>query len=113
MSSNTGRLDRYKLDSEFTEDENSVTHRTIRSDLDTRRRRIEVLTTWVHERKLGAGAFGEVSLQREKVSGKLRAVKAIAKSQLRTHEMEALIDLQDVCMTLLVNVCPAGEGGRC
>lgn len=96
MSSNTTRLDRYKLDTEFAD--NSVTHRTIQSDLVKGRRRIEVLTTWVHERKLGAGAYGEVSLQREKYSGQLRAVKAISKTQLRTHEMDALIDLQDVCM---------------
>lgn len=95
MSSNSSRLDRYKLRSEFTE--NSVTHRTIESNLGTRQRRIKVLTTWVHERKLGSGAFGEVWLQREKISGNLRAVKAISKTQLRTHELDALIDLQDVC----------------
>lgn len=98
MSSNTARLDRYKLHSELTD--NSVTHRTIQSDMVTGSRRIEVLTTWVHERKLGAGAFGEVSLQREKVSGQLRTVKVIAQHQLRVHEMDALIDLQDVCMVL-------------
>lgn len=94
MSFNTARLDRYKLHSEFSE--NSVTHRTVQSDLDTRRRRIEVLTTWVEERRLGTGSFGDVWLQREKLSGKLRPVKAIAKHQVRTHELDALIDLQDV-----------------
>lgn len=105
MSSSTARLDRYRLESKITE--NSVTHRTIQSDLDTRRRRIQILTTWTHQKKLGAGAFGEVTLQREVVSGKLRAVKAISKSQLRTHEMEALIELQDVWIPLLVEVgCP-------
>lgn len=98
MSLNSSRLDRYKLVSELTD--NSVTHRTIQSDLSTGRRRTEVLTTWVHERKLGAGAFGEVSLQREKVSGQLRAVKVISQHQLRVHEMDALIDLQDVRMAL-------------
>lgn len=92
--SNSVHLDRYKLNTEFTE--GSVTHRTIKSDLQRRQRRIEVLSTWVHDRKLGAGAFGEVSLQREKGSNELRAVKVIAKTQLRTHEVGALIDLQDV-----------------
>lgn len=96
MSSNIARLDRYKLNSEFAE--NSITHRSTESDLASGRRRIEVLTSWVHERKLGAGAFGEVSLQRMKGSSELRAVKAISKTQLRTHELNALIDLQDVCM---------------
>lgn len=95
MSSTTTRLNRYRLDTEFSD--NSVTHRIIQSDLVKGRRRFEVLTTWVHERKLGAGAYGEVSLQREKSSGELRAVKAISKTQLRRHEMDALIDLQDVC----------------
>lgn len=95
MSSSTSRLDRYKLNTEFTE--NTVTHRTIQSNPTMRQRRIEVLTTWVRERKLGAGAFGEVWLQREKTSGNLRAVKAISKRQLRTQEVDALIDLQDVC----------------
>lgn len=96
MPPNSGHLDRYKLRSEFGE--GSVTHRTIQSDLITRRRRIEIVSTWIHDRKLGAGAFGEVSLQREKESGQLRAVKVIAKTQLQTNEMQTLIDLQDVRM---------------
>lgn len=96
MPPNSVHLDRYKLHSEFAE--GSVTHHTVQSDLIARRRRIEVVSTWIHDRKLGAGAFGEVSLQREKVSGQLRAVKVIAKTQLRTNEMETLIALQDVRM---------------
>lgn len=103
MLANTHRLDRYKLNSEFTTD--SVTHRTIQSDLVTRSRRIEVLTTWVDERKLGAGAFGQVFLQRETVSGQLRAVKVIPQHLVKMNEMDVLIDLQDVCLML------RGEGG--
>lgn len=98
MSSSTARLDRYKLESKLTD--TSVTHRTIQSDLSSGSRRTEVMTTWVHDRKLGAGAFGEVSLQREILSGQLRAVKVVAQHQVRVHEMDALIDLQDVSRTL-------------
>lgn len=98
MSNNLARLDRYKLDSIFTD--TNVTHRMIKSDILTGSRRIEVLTTWVQERELGAGSFGEVSLQRELVSGELRAVKSIDKRRWRVHEMDALIDLQDVRMML-------------
>lgn len=90
------RRERYKLVSEFST--NSVTHRTVKSDLRSRQRRIEVRTTWATQRVLGAGAFGEVRLEREQGTGELRAVKAIAKMQVNTHEVEALIDLQDVCI---------------
>lgn len=102
MSSNRDLLDRYKLESQITGD--SVTHRTFQSDLQAHRRRIQVLTTWEHQGMLGEGAFGVVSLQRETVTGELRAVKAVAKQELRKHEMELLIDLQDVCILLLVIV---------
>lgn len=98
MTSNSARLDRYKLQSTLTN--NSVIHRTIQSDLGNAIRRIEVLTKWAYGRKLGAGAFGEVFLQRERISGRLRAVKAITRNKVRLHEMDALSDLQDVCMTL-------------
>lgn len=41
--------------------------------------------------------FGEVSMQREKESGRLRAVKVVPRSRVKMHEMDALIALQDVC----------------
>lgn len=91
MSSHTTRLDQYKLHSEFTE--NAVTHRTIESDP-------VVHTTWLHERTLGAGGFGEVFLQREKGSGQLRAVKVITQHLMKVNEIDAMIDLQDVSLTL-------------
>lgn len=89
MSSQTTRLDQYKLDSEFTE--NGVTHRT----------------TWLDERTLGAGGFGEVFLQRERGSGQLRAVKVITQHLMKVNEIDAMIDLQDVSLTL------AREGAMC
>lgn len=94
MASTPHRRDRFKLPSEFGE--NLVTHRTFKSDLRSQQRQIEVCTTWVTERTLGVGSFGEVRLQREQGTGELRAVKAIAKMRVNTHEVEALIDLQDV-----------------
>lgn len=94
MASHNTIVNRYQLESEFGD--NTVTHRTFRSDLGARQRRIEVRTTWISERSLGSGAFGEVWLQRETGSGDLRAVKVIGKAQLKTRELEALIELRDV-----------------
>lgn len=101
-SISTPRQDRYKLESELTN--NTVTHRTIESDLSSGNRRTDVFTTWVHQRILGSGAFGQVSLQQERVSGQLRAVKIIALGQVRMTEIDALANLQDVRITLVVNV---------
>lgn len=94
MTSTPPRRERYKLVSEFGP--GSVTHQTFKSDLRSRQRRIEVRTTWATQRILGAGAFGTVRLEREQATGELRAVKAIAKMQVNTQEVEALIELQDV-----------------
>lgn len=94
MAPTPPQRDRYKLASEFGF--NTVTHRSFKSDLRSRQRRIEVLTTWTKERILGAGAFGEVRLEREQGTGELRAVKAIPKRQVNIHEVETLIDLRDV-----------------
>lgn len=101
MSDNASRIERHKLNSEITDQR--VIHRSIESDLGSRRRRIEVVTTWLHERSLGSGAHGQVLLQRESESGQLRAVKVIARNQLGAlgvRELKALIDVQDVCMAL-------------
>lgn len=98
MASSPVRRDRYRLQSEFGE--NVVTHRTFTTNLRTRRRRIEVRTTWATERNMGAGAFGVVRLERERGAGELRVVKSISKTQVNTHEIEALIDLQDVGIRL-------------
>lgn len=55
MTSNTARLDRYKLQSELTDD--SATHCMIQSDLGTGCRWIEVLTTWRCGRELVGGGL--------------------------------------------------------
>lgn len=98
MSDIPGHLARYKLDSEFTD--NGVTHRTITSNIITGHRRIEVQKTWVGERKLGVGSFGEVFLQRETSSGQLRAVKVVLNQlkKMKLNELNALVMLQDVCV---------------
>lgn len=103
MSSSPVHRNRYKLESEFGE--NVVTHRTFKTDLRTRQRRIEVRTTWTRERILGAGAFGEVRLESEHATGELRAVKAISKTQVNISEVEALIELQDVSKKGLRQLC--------
>lgn len=57
---------------------------------------MQVTTVWKTEDRIGAGAFGVVWRQKAN-TGKLRAVKVIARDKLNLHEVEALIDLQDVC----------------
>lgn len=98
MSSAT-RLNRHKLRTEFHED--TVTHTTFESDLATRRRRVEVKTTWKREMELGAGGFGEVWREKEE-NGELRAVKILPRVLLNTQkidytrELETLVELKDV-----------------
>lgn len=99
MASTNSAVDQYKMNSEIIG--TSVTHPNHNPNSRRGRPPIEGFTTWDHEKTLGTGGFGEVSLQRERISGNLRAVKAVLRSQLRPHEMETLITLQDVCIPLL------------
>lgn len=94
LLSHSPLLNRFKLNASFNG--KTVTHVTQKSDLEAKQRRVEVKTVWKTEDRLGAGAFGVVWRQRAE-SGKLRAVKIIPKSQLNIQEVEALIELQDVC----------------
>lgn len=100
MASSSARREKYKIESEFGElrpGVNTVTHRTFKTD-PRGQQPIEVRTTWVSQRMLGGGAFGEVRLESEQGTGKLRAVKVIPKRQVNINEVETLIDLQDVCI---------------
>lgn len=97
MTSRPPHYNRYKIESEFGTD--AVTHHTFKTDLRTGQRRVKVETTWVRERKLGTGTFGEVYLEQEQESGELRAVKVISRAHVKIQEVESLIDLRDVCMT--------------
>lgn len=94
MASISPLLARYRLNASFSG--KTVTHVTQKTDLEAKLRRVEVRTVWNTEERLGAGAFGVVWRQRAD-SGKLRAVKIVSKAQLNMQEVEALIELQDVC----------------
>lgn len=83
-SSTSSPLAEYKLDSVF--DENHVTHTTATAT-----------TIWTSDKVLGSGAFGIVWRQRENLTGELRAVKIISKSQSHTQELRTLVNLRDVC----------------
>lgn len=87
-------LGRHKLNASF--DGSTVTHITRESNLEARQRLLEVKTVWTMDKRIGAGAFGVVWRQKAD-TGKLRAVKIISRDKLNVQEVEALIDLQDVC----------------
>lgn len=91
------RLSRYKLDASFSG--KTVTHITVKSNLEAKQRRIQIQTVWETEDRLGSGAFGVVWRQRAD-SGLVRAVKVIDREKLNIKEVEALIELQDVCFAL-------------
>lgn len=96
MASISPLLARYKLNASFSG--TTVTHVTQKTDLEAKMRRVEVRTVWNTEERLGAGAFGVVWRQRaDSGKKKLRAVKIVSKAQLNMQEVEALIELQDVC----------------
>lgn len=88
------QLSRYKLDASFSG--KTVTHITVKTNIETTKRHIQVQTVWETEDRLGSGAFGVVWRQRAD-NGLVRAVKVISREQLHIQEVEALIELQDVC----------------
>lgn len=97
MASTTSTLlNRHRLNTTFNG--TTVTHITRESNLEAKQRRVEVRTVWNTEHKLGAGAFGIVWRQRSN-TGQLRAVKIVSRERLKIQEVEALIELQDVCET--------------
>lgn len=96
----TPRLRSYKLNATFSG--KTVSHVTLKSDLESSRRRIEVKTLWNTEDRLGAGRFGVVWRQRAD-NGQVRAVKVISKAQLKIQEVEAMIELRDVRLMLILN----------
>lgn len=115
MASEAEILSRYKLDTVFYH--NAVVHITYRSDQLEEWRRVDTKVRWENDGDLGAGAFGVVSRQRQEGSGKLRAVKTISKRQMNIREVEAMVELQDVCSTTLLhlhipNVHPASGSFR-
>lgn len=95
MASKASKLDQYKLHTSFYRD--TVIHTTYQSDQEEGQRRVGVKATWKREQELGAGAFGVVRREREKGSGRLRAVKIIPRQNFKNRrEVEALVELQDV-----------------
>lgn len=84
------RLNRYKLNASFSG--KTVTHITLKSNLEARQRRTHVTTVWETKNRLGAGAFGVVWRQRAD-SGLVRAVKVIYRDRLNIQEVEALVEL--------------------
>lgn len=95
MASRSSIIDQYRLDSKFLD--GCVVHTT---SLVSGKPVTVPATTWVRETKLGAGGFGTVWREREKGTGQLRAVKIISKLQLNVREVEALIQLQDVSLSI-------------
>lgn len=88
MAALTSELNQHKLETEFGD--GYVVHST---------KQHKVLPTWKHQKEIGAGGFGSVSLQ-EDSGGQLRAVKRLPRNPKRlidfTRELSALIKLKDV-----------------
>lgn len=64
-----------------------------------------VKTKWKREKKVGAGGFGTIWLEREQRSGGVRAVKALSTRSFKLgflREVEILADLRDVSLTEMV-----------
>lgn len=101
MTSETSRLDRYKLKTIF--DGDAVIHTTYISDLSTGQRKKEVKTRWERKGRIGKGGFGVIYLQ-EKVEGKkqLRAVKQLFQDQNVdwSRELNAMVKVRDVGTTI-------------
>lgn len=87
-------LSRHKLTAFFSG--KRVTHVTVKTNLEAKQRRVQVQTVWETEDRLGSGPFGVVWRQRAN-TGLVRAVKVMSKEQLNIQEVEALVELQDVC----------------
>lgn len=91
MSSKISTVDQYKLDVTFLDEAVVHTTRLVGAECIA-----SPTTTWRREKKLGAGGFGVVWLEREQGSAQLRAVKVISKLQLNLREVEAMVELRDV-----------------
>lgn len=95
MSGPAPKLNHYKLETEFHEDH--VVHTTYEWQLATRLRRV---STWERGKRIGAGAFGSVWLEKEREGGKLRAVKRLPRDFLPdagfSQELLALVKLKVV-----------------
>lgn len=90
MASRITMVDQYKLDSRFLGD--AIVHPAIHVP----GHQVPHATTWKREHKLGTGGFGTVWREREQKTGQFRAVKILARINLNTRELEALVQLQDV-----------------
>lgn len=95
MTALVPKLDNYKLETEFCD--GYVVHTTYEWELAARRPKESV---WKQIKKIGAGAFGGVWLEKERESGQLRAVKMLPRDSLPkasfTQELLALVKLKDV-----------------
>lgn len=94
------KIERYKLQTVFHDDDTAVVHTTYKTDLSARKRRATVETRWAEKRVLGSGGFGCVILQ-EDAGGKCRAVKRMEKKEEVDcfMELKALIKVLDVRIT--------------
>lgn len=97
MATSVPKLDFYKLETVFGED--YVAHTTYKWELSTKKKK--VVSVWKEEKKIGAGGFGSVWLQREN-GGQLRAVKRLSRDTLPetgfSQELLALVKLKDASL---------------
>lgn len=104
MASITSMLNEYRIPSVFHPDSGTTVHTVHELDdipANTQRPgRIE--TRWKQETQLGSGAFASVRLEKNELTGQLRAVKLIPKDVLDQcdidyeHELDILVAVKDV-----------------
>jgi serine/threonine protein kinase len=84
-------LDFYQLRSHFSGP--FVEHHRYFSDPSRRIRNHLEVQRWARLRELGSGAFGRVFLEREENSGRLRAVKELAKAKYKAEAVDYLREI--------------------
>lgn len=104
MASSSSPFDAYRIPAKFLVDTGTVVH--TEQDLDViptnKQRAGWVEMGWEEHNPLGSGAFGSVRLEKNELTGKLRAVKLITKDVLLEcgidykHELGIFIAVKDV-----------------
>jgi hypothetical protein len=87
---------RYRLETRFEDDGDTVVHLTSNTDGAPPGE-----TRWTHQRDIGRGASGTVSLQQKNTGGcAFRAVKRMLEPKSHARELNALCDVADVSSTI-------------
>lgn len=110
MTSISSTLDEYRITPGFHVDPGTTAHCNLESDIvpAPTQRADSIETQWKHESALAIGSFSTVRLEKNELTGELRAVKLISKEVLLEcsinyeHELGVFVAVKDVGVTLLI-----------